>query len=141
DAERRRLLDRLGIHGLRIARAAVADGAASGPQLAAVLRRHSGLDRLRRLLATELAARRDVLKARSALLGLGRILRAAAPADGTAHLQAELERVRAGAHELAELRVLTALRAGAVPLDDDAADDAERLLAIGRPLAERLGLD
>lgn len=140
DDERARMLDRLGLHGIRVGVALVAGGTATAPALAAALARHSGLDRLRRLLAAELTARGDVLKARSVLLGLERVLRSAPDGAGTARLLAELERVRAGAHELAELRVLTALRAGAIPLDDDAAGDAERLLATGRPVADRLGV-
>jgi hypothetical protein len=141
--ERVHLLDRFGLFGVRLACALLRHGqAASARTLAAELRRRSGLDDLRQLLATRFTARRDVLKARSALLALTDVLRRyPLPADDVAALGAALERVHAAAHELAELRVLIAVRAGGVPLDADATQELERLLGSGASRHERLGLD
>ena len=68
-AEREALLDRLGLFGVRLAVDLIAGGVvASAPQLATELVARSGLHELQQVLATQFAARRDVLKSRSALL-------------------------------------------------------------------------
>jgi hypothetical protein len=141
--ERVHLVERFGIFGVRLARSVLRHGQASSARtLADELRRRSGLDELRHLLATRFASRRDALKARSALLALGDVLRRwPLRADDTAALRAKLERVHASAHELAELRVLLAVRAGSVPLDADATQELERLFGSGGSQRERLGLD
>jgi hypothetical protein len=60
---------------------------------------------------------------------------------GSEALAIELERIGAGAHELTEIRLLNALRAGSVEVRPDEADDMERLLgAFGSSPAARLGL-
>ena len=88
----------------------------------------SGLDQLREVLRSQFAARRDVLKARSALLGLEALLRDASRSPAADALAAEVERVGAGAHELTEIRLLNALRAGSVDVKADEAEAMERLL-------------
>jgi energy-coupling factor transporter ATP-binding protein EcfA2 len=140
--DRRRLLDKLGLFGVRLSYALVREGMASSSQdLAAELRRHSGIDELRSLLATQFAARSDVLKARVALAVLDRITRRFPLDDGDA-FAAELERIEADAHELAEVRLLIALRTGGVELRDDEVAEVERLVeGAGLSVAERLGLD
>ena len=53
-----------------------------------------------------------------------------------------MERILAGAHEFAELRLLSTLRSGAVKLPAEVLDEAERLLGgEGGSAAARLGLD
>jgi hypothetical protein len=53
-----------------------------------------------------------------------------------------VERILAGAHEFAELRLLSTLRAGAVKLPPEALQEAERLLGgEGGSATARLGLD
>lgn len=141
-AERQHLLDRFGIFGVRLARALLRHGEVdSARRLGEELRRRSGLDELRELLVSRFGARRDVLKARSALLAVGDLLRRMPLRlqEGVG-LRAELERISASAHELAELRILLAVRAGAVPLDDDASLELERILGSGGDAAERLGV-
>lgn len=141
--EREVLLERYGIYGVRVAIDLVRSGTvANARQLAQHLVELSGLDDLRRLLAGCFASRRGVLKSRSALLGVDQLLRAhgAALADADT-LLAEAERVRAGAHELSETRLLGALRTGAVELQGADVDDTERLLgAQGDRPATRLDL-
>lgn len=140
EVERRHLLDRLGIFGLRLCHALLVSGTCtSTAQLVAELRRRSGIDRLRAVLTEDIAGRAEVLKSRSALSALERIVvgfRGAGPEQ----LLADIERVRSGAHELAELRLLAAVRSGAVAITDGERAEAERLLARNRTVADRLGL-
>lgn len=139
--ERQQLLDRLGLFGIRLSVTLLRSGEAqSSSDLADALLRRSGLDQLREVLRSQFTARRDVLKARSALLGLEALLRSQPVADG-ASLAAELERIAAGAHELTEIRLLNALRSGSVDVDAVEAAAMERLLgAEGASIPERLGL-
>ncbi len=77
------------------------------------------------MLHTQFSERRDLLKARSALLAVDSVLRTTRRAGP---LLQEIERILAGAHELAELRLLAALRSGLVELPKGAGPEAERLL-------------
>ncbi|MFN8035639.1 MAG: dynamin family protein [Acidimicrobiia bacterium] len=139
---RARLLDRYGIFGVRLARELVRTGAVhSARELALELRRRSGIERLGDVLASQFAARAGVLKARGALAALGHLLRTSPPPDGGG-LAARLEEVAAGAHELAEHRVLLALRVGALDLRDDETAEIEELFErAGTRPAARLGLE
>jgi hypothetical protein len=129
--ERRHLLGRMGVFGVRLGRDLLRHGHADNARrLAEELRRRSGLDELRRLLATAFTARRDLLKANAALVALADILRRCSVPGGD-QLRTELERIQAGAHELAELRVLTAVRAGEVVLTDAEVTEVERVLGPG----------
>jgi hypothetical protein len=140
-AERAGLLARLGLFGIRLSTALIRQGATSAPALAAELVRRSGLDELRRVLSTQFAERRDLLKARSALLALTQLLRTR-PVAGAAPIAAQVERILAGAHEFAELRLLAVLRTTALSLTPEEIAEAERLLgAAGTSPAARLGLD
>jgi energy-coupling factor transporter ATP-binding protein EcfA2 len=140
--DRRRLLDRLGLFGVRLSRALLRErAAATSQELAHELRRRSGIDELRTLLATQFAARSHILKARVGLAVLDRLTRRFPLDDGDA-LAAELERVEADAHELAEVRLLVAVRTGGVEFHDDEVAEVERLVErAGLSLVERLGLD
>ena len=63
------------------------------------------------------------------------------PAHDGGQLAAEVERIFAGAHEFAELRLLGALRSRAVTLPEELATEAETLLGDhGAGTADRLGL-
>jgi 50S ribosome-binding GTPase len=135
---------RYGPAGFRIAveliRAGTVDGAAA---LAAELTRASGQDDVLAMLDVHVAARADVLRARSALHVLGAVLHRHGRADRRLDpLVGEYERIVAGAHEFAELDTLAALRMGTVALPVGTAADAERLLgASGLRPRDRLGLD
>ena len=127
--------------GVRLSITMIRAGLRDATTLAADLVKRSGLDELRRLLAVQFTERRDLLKARSALLALDRVLREQ-PLPGTQVLADEVERILAGAHEFKELRLLTALRAPGVDLSPDAATEAERLLGgFGTAAEVRVGLE
>lgn len=138
--ERAALLRRFGLFGVRLASTLIRRGAENASELGGQLVRRSGLEELREVLATQFTQRRDLLKARSALLALSQLLHRQ-PCPGTQPLAAEVERILAGAHAFAELRLLNALRTGAVALDPGTLDEAERLLGgAGNRPATRLGL-
>lgn len=139
DVERRALLDRLGLFGIRIAIAALHEGEArTASELSTRLLEASGLPTLRAEIASRFTHRRDLLKARHALATVEHV----ADRIGDAGLRTEIERVVGGAHEFAELRVLNALRRGDLRFDDRRAATALRLLgADGMDVATRLGTD
>lgn len=141
--EREELLSRFGLYGVRVAVALVQGGEAPNARvLSQRLVEMSGLDELRQLLAGCFASRRDVLKARTALLAIENVLHTRGDeVDDAAGMLSEAERVRAGAHELAETRLLAALRTGALAVPADELGSTERLLgAFGPDPATRLGL-
>ena len=141
--EREQLLDRFGLFGIRLALALLAAGMArNSTELSDELVARSGLTQLQAVLRSQFASRADVLKARSALLGVQGLLRSSPPSGPAADaLAGEVERVVAGAHELAEIRLLNALRAGAVDVNAEETAAMERVLgANGSSPAARLGL-
>lgn len=141
--EREALLDRFGLFGVRLAVELIRSGeATSASDLSDQLVERSGLDQLRHTLLSQFAARRDVLKARSALLAVEDAVRAApSPGPEGAELLSEVERINAGAHQFAELRLLNALRTGMVTPKAADAEAMDRLLgAEGTTTTERLGL-
>ena len=135
------LLERFGLFGVRVAITLIRRGTDDPGALAAELVKRSGLDELRGVLNSQFTERRDLLKSRSALLALELVLHRE-PIPASVPLAREVERITAGAHEFAELRLLTALRTRVVALPRDIRADAERLLGGdgGNP-AVRLGLD
>jgi hypothetical protein len=138
---RQRLLDRFGLFGIRLSTSLARQGADTPAALAAELVARSGLRELEQVLHTQFTERRDVLKARSALLAVDGVLRASGVTGprGTA-LAREMEKMR-GAHAFTELRLLGALRSGAVRVPQADAAEAERLLGdAGTAAAARLGL-
>jgi hypothetical protein len=139
---RQRLLARFGLFGIRLSTSLIRQGADSPAALAKELVDRSGLRELEQVLHTQFGERRDVLKARSALLAVDAVLRSgdgAGPRQGP--LAREIDRILAGAHEFTELRLLGALRSGTVTLPTRDADDGERLLGdAGASPAARLGL-
>jgi hypothetical protein len=139
DMERAQLMDRLGLFGIRLSLQLIRSGdATTAGALATILVRHSGLDQLRSVLRTQFTERADLLKARSALLALETL---AQRNPGAESLAAAVERIQAGAHELAEIRLLNALRLGAVSGRSEELADMERLLGgDGAAAATRLGL-
>jgi len=143
-AERRAaLLDRLGIFGVRLALAFVRSGMRDPTLLSEELVRRSGLDDVCRVLDTQFAARSGVLKSRSALLGLTRLLRDRPSSKGEA-ISDGIERIFAAAHEFRELALLSSLRSSQVSFAAFGAEEdavAERLVgASGTSAGERLGL-
>jgi hypothetical protein len=139
--EREHLLDRFGLFGVRLAVALIRQGAAAtATALSTELVRRSGLVELRDVLLSQFAQRRDVLKARSALLALESVLHEF-PVPSREVLASELERITSAAHEFAEIRLLNALRAGGIKIKPTEAGEMERLLgAEGGAMHTRLGL-
>lgn len=138
--EAARILDRFGMFGLRLGAALVRGGTTDATALARELARRSGLDHLMTLVMRQFSARAATLRVRTALAGLEALLHSNPREDG-ARLLAAIERIKANAHEISELRLLSALRSGLVPLPARAADEAERLVGgSGTGAAERLSL-
>ena len=134
------LLDRFGLFGVRLAITLVRQGSKSPDLLAEELVRRSGLDDLGSALASRFMERRELLKARSALLAADSVIRRE-PSREARPLLAEVERILASSHEFAEMRLLAAIRSSAVTLPESHHAEAKRLLgADGTTPARRLGL-
>jgi hypothetical protein len=142
DAEQRRaLLDRFGVFGLRLATTLIRTGASTRAGLAAELVRRSGLTELRESIARYFTDRREVLKARSALAALEQVLRTDFR-PGAEELLARLEQLLASAHDFRELRLLATLRDSRTRLDAELAAEAHRLVGgNGTSLAVRLEVE
>jgi hypothetical protein len=139
--ERQALLERFGLFGVRLAVHLLREGTVSNAgALADELVTRSGLPQLRSVLLAQFAGRRDLLKARSGMLAVEALARAE-PRDGSDALLAEVEQLSAGAHELAELRLLALLRSGAVDAKPEDLQAMERLVGgHGAAVTARLGL-
>ncbi|MFF5991013.1 GTPase [Prauserella flavalba] len=134
------LLSRFGLFGVRLAATLVRGGVDSQAGLAAQLLQRTGLSELRDAIARYFTDRVGVLKARSALIGLEVVLRME-PRPAAAPLVTELERLLAGAHEFAELRMLAALRTGRARLPEELKEEALRLIGgYGDDPPTRLGV-
>jgi hypothetical protein len=139
-ATRAKLLDRFGLFGLRLSTTLIRQGVKDASTLAAELVQRSGLVELREVLASQFTERRDVLKARSALIALDLVLRRE-PRPAAAPLAVEVERILSGAHEFAELRLLSDLRGRVLRPPREQAQEAERLIGgDGSTPNQRLGL-
>ncbi|KIR64995.1 MULTISPECIES: hypothetical protein [Micromonospora] len=135
------LLERLGLFGVRLATTLVRTGCDSRVKLSTELIRRSGLTELRESVNRLFVDRQGTLKARSALVAVEGLLRAE-PGPGTGELLGAVERIVAGAHEFAELRLLAALRAGRVGFAAEPAAEAQRLVGgEGTAPAARLGAE
>jgi hypothetical protein len=130
------LLERFGLFGIRLATTLIRQGVDDPTTLAEELVARSGLGELQHILDVQFGERKDLLKARSALLALDTLVRADNDARGIGR---QIERVLASAHEFTELRLLGQLRSGTISLPDPT--EAERVLGgDGTTPAARLGL-
>lgn len=138
---RARLLDRLGLFGVRLSVELIRAGTvATSSDLCTRLAEASGLDRLRSVVERQFDARARVLKARSAVAALRELLDRGDCADGPALLH-RLEQITAGAHEFEEVRVLLELRGGELSLTPEREAELDRLMGgSGHAPASRLGL-
>ncbi|WP_322755710.1 dynamin family protein [Frankia sp. Cas3] len=139
--DRSMLLGRLGLAGVQIAVALIRPGLVTDATgLVAELEHRSGLPELRALLERQFTERADVLKAQTALRRLDAVLDAH-PIPSADTLRTRRERLEAGAHALAELKLFGDLRLGEVDVDDDQREAIELLLgAAGGEVTARLGL-
>ncbi|MBT2585528.1 dynamin family protein [Arthrobacter sp. ISL-95] len=135
------LVQKFGLFGIRLGVALIRGGISNPTELAHELARRSGLGQLLDNIASLFQTRADALKARAAVVGLEALLRGS-PRDVALLLEANLERLKAGAHEFRELKLLATLRTEGLGLTPELSAEAERLVG-GRgstpPL--RLGLD
>ena len=139
-ADRRMLVERFGLSGIRLASALVRGGAAGSPQLSEQLLRQSGLDELRTTIRRRFRPRSAALKVRALLAGLDQLAIGRVPSPA---LVAASERLAASAHELRELDLLARVRSepSPLPLPSEVIAEAERVLgADGTGPSERLGL-
>jgi hypothetical protein len=137
---RGRLLGLLGLFGVRLCLELIRDGTNRPQELRAALHERSGLSRLRRLLLTQFAQRRDVLKADGALRVIEAVTRTD-PIPAAPRLRQAVERLRTGAHELTEFRLLTELRLGSINAPPEQLAAMERLLGgQGATIPDRLGI-
>jgi energy-coupling factor transporter ATP-binding protein EcfA2 len=138
-AVRGELLARFGLSGIRLCTTLVRTSCPTQSLLARELIRRGGLDELRECMNQLFLDRRRVLKARSALLALGSVVRADSR-PGSRRLLMDLDRALANAHDFQELRLLACLRAGRTTLPAGLDQEARRLLgAAGTEIAARLG--
>ncbi|MFD2418221.1 hypothetical protein [Amycolatopsis pigmentata] len=121
------LLEWLGLFGVRVAIPLLRGEARTLRELSDELLRRSGLSELWESIDGNFLGRREVLKARSALLGLEVVLRME-PRPAAAALAKDLEQVVASAHDFRELRLLAAIRTGCVVLPEGLRDEAVRLV-------------
>jgi len=141
ELDRRDMLGRFGLFGIRLAVSLLRRRpATTATELARMMTGHSGLDDLLEILRTLFFERRDVLKARSALLAVDAVIRDN-PVPGSATLATAVEEVIAGAHPFNEMRVLSSLRAGTVKGRPAALEELERVIGGGgSQLHQRLAL-
>lgn len=138
--DRRNLLERLGMFGIRMSTVAIRSGCDDATDLADDLYRRSGLEDLVRIVGDQFRSRADVLKARTALAALAALVRDR-PSAAASDLRAAIERLESNAHELRELALLSTLRTTGVGLAADDSAEAERLIGgAGVAPASRLGL-
>jgi hypothetical protein len=141
-AAREHLASRFGLFGLRWAAGQLAAGRAKdSAAFAAGLSAISGLDHLRDVLEQRFDTRARRLVAQSVLATLEAAAARFSESEPRAagQLRVELERIRAGAHELAELRLLEAALTGELTLSPDETTEVERIVEDASPL-RRLGL-
>lgn len=139
-ATRDQLLRRFGLFGIRISVAVIRLGAADAVALAEELLDRSGLRELREMIAGQFGQRSGVLKSRTALLGLRRVLTAYPGAGDIGELIAEIDAILADTHVLDELALLAELPSRETNLSDHELALVCRLLgASGTGVEARLG--
>ena len=141
ELERRHLIDRLGLFGVRLSVMLIRAGEVrSATELAHRLTGSSGLDELRGVLLRQFTQRSQLLRARSALAAVRAVARRGGCSD-PALLEVAAEEVAASAHEFVEFRLLNDLRAGTVEVPARLQDEVYRLLGgLGHGPARRLAL-
>lgn len=142
-SERRRLLDRLGLYGIRRCLGWIDEGATTAGALRPRLRAASGIAQLHGLLTDLFARRADVLKAAQALEHLERLAaesRVEAPGE-VAWLSGAVERIRLEPEmqALATTWAFAQVTARGIALPDYLEADLRRV-ALGATTEEKLGL-
>ena len=139
-AERRALIDRFGIFGVRLGALLVRGGAGTSSVLAERLLQQSGLAGVQSFVDTHFRARSDVLKVRGVLHAVEELVRQK-PRGGSRLLLSRIEQIGASTHALREMALLARARTGTLPLPANEAEEAERLVGgSGTTWAQRLGM-
>lgn len=134
------LLSRFGIFGVRMAVTVIRGGAKTSSELAAELIQQSGLLDVQGFIAHQLQPREATLKARGIVMTIERMLHRH-PHAGSARIRAGIERFTLAAHTLRELSLLAVARSEGLPLPEEDAAEAERIIgAEGTGARERLGM-
>ncbi len=141
EVERRHLLARLGLFGVRLSVELIRTrSATTATELSRELTRRSGLGRLRTVLLRQFTERSRILQARSALTALNAVLAAGGCSDVDG-LRFDVEQITSSAHAFQEVRLLDRLRTDGLDLPSDQAAELDRLLGgAGHAPARRLGL-
>lgn len=126
-AQRAALLDRFGMYGVRLATALIRGGAPTSSALSEQLIAQNGLVELQQAIRDQFRTRAKLLKLRGVLMTLEQLLRDR-PREGTAEVEAGIERISASTHGLRELALLAILRSDGLPLPPADLADAERIL-------------
>ncbi|HYP74095.1 MAG TPA: GTP-binding protein, partial [Microbacterium sp.] len=138
EPDRKALVSRFGISGIRLASALVRGGASTSQRLSEQMLQQSGLEELQETLARTLVPRQDALKLRALLTALDDL---ATTRRQPAPLRAAIERVEATSRDLRELDLVSRMRGGALGFGRDEAVEAEQIAgARGVRPVERLGL-
>ena len=141
EKQRKDLLGRFGIFGVRLATALIRGGAATSTELSEQLVQQSGMNELQQFVREQFRTRGADLKVRGVLDGLEQVLREH-PREGTREILGGIERIRATAHTLRELSLLSQARASGLPLRSTDATLAERIIGgEGTAPTARLGLE
>lgn len=139
-AVRQELIARFGIFGVRLATALIRGGIDSSSELSAAMVQQSGLIEVQQFVETQFQPRAETLKSRGVVLQLDALVRRS-PRAGDERIRAGIERFTASAHTLRELSLLAMARTHGLPIrEEDAADAARILGADGTTAAVRLGL-
>jgi hypothetical protein len=128
---RRELILRFGLFGMRMLVDLVQkDQVRTAGEMASVLVAASGLTELQRAIRERFLPRARLLKAKNALAALAAMSEAmtAAGPEEARRLQAEVERIEAGATEFQELRLEHLVRSGTVRLQPGEVDEVLRML-------------
>lgn len=141
-AERRGLLDRLGMFGVRFCLDRLRrESAVTAADLSRALVEVSGLAEVQQVIDREFVPKSAVLKARSAVTGLRAVARQASARSPEAArlIEAAVERFESSAHVFAEVRLLHLVAAGALRLSEEEVSEIRRLTSAAST-PERIGL-
>nr|NLD40310.1 GTP-binding protein [Actinomycetales bacterium] len=139
EQDRRDLISRFGIFGVRLAATLIRAGATTPPALAEAMVGQSGLEELRTFVERQFVGRTTTLKVHGVVEGFDWLLRKY-PLDDPDPLRAGIERLRLRAHGLRELALLSQSRKTGIPLAEGAVDAVRIAGGGGLELHARLGL-
>ncbi|MGI5951914.1 MAG: dynamin family protein [Brooklawnia sp.] len=141
EQDRRALLARFGMFGVRLATSLVRAGVSDSSDLAEQLVQQSGLNELSEFVGLQFHSRAEALKTRTILDGLERLM-AVNPRSEATELEAGIERMRLNAYGVHELAVISQAHVSGLSLPPAETADAVRIVGgSGLDAATRLGLD